>query len=240
MRDGKFQLEVSAHGYHTRDVGMLDAETLPATLDVVMQRAPIVRGRVTANGQPIAGARMQLVADHPAGTETVSGFRCRYIAYHSTYHSTSAPVTDAEGRFSMDCDETHAFWLRATADGWAAGEVGPIDAAASEGAIELDVELTKGGAIEGRVLLPDGADGEGTIVALNHGDGNPRTLRAGAKGVFRVDGLTPGSWQVLSAQLEIDPARTMFSSVSAEQPIEWSCTVAPGKTTHFDLDLTRR
>lgn len=236
VQDGQFQLEVSAPGFHTRDLGALDAATLPATLDVVMLHAPVVRGRVTANGLPITGARVQLVPDRPGATETVAGFRSRYIVYHSS----AGAVTDADGRFRMDCDENHGFWLRVTADGWAVGEVGPTDAAGREGEIELDVELTKGGAIEGRVILPDGADGEGAIVALNHGDGHPRTLRAGAKGVFRVDGLAPGPWQVLAAQSEIDPASTRYSSISVDAPIEWSCSVSAGKTTHFDLDLTRR
>jgi hypothetical protein len=34
-------------------------------------------------------------------------------------------------------------------------------------------------------------------------DGQPRTIRAGPKGAFRVDGLAPGSWQVLSVPEEI-------------------------------------
>ncbi len=75
---------------------------------------------------------------------------------------------------------------------------------------------------------------------MNHGDGAPRTLRAGAKGAFRVEGLAPGDWQVLAVETEIDPASTRYTSVTTETPIEWSCTVVAGKTTRFDLDRARR
>jgi hypothetical protein len=235
LPDGDFRLEVAAKGFRTRELGSMTAANLPATLDVVLQHAPLVHGRVLAAGVPVAGARVCLVRDYPNGEGTVSGLRCRYTVHHD-----EGTPTDAEGRFQLDCDEDHGFWLRATAEGWAPGEVGPVDAAQRGADIELDVELTRGGVIEGRVLLPDGRDGEGTIVALNHGDGFPRTLRAGATGAFRVEGLTPGDWQVLAVESEIDPARTRYSSVSSETPIEWSCHVDAGKTTHFDLDLTRR
>lgn len=70
---------------------------------------------------------------------------------------------------------------------------------------------------------------------------SPRTVHAGPHGAFRVDGLEPGSWQVLAVEKEIDPMSTTYSSLPPDAPpIEWSCTVAVGKTTRFDVDLTRR
>jgi RNA polymerase sigma-70 factor (ECF subfamily) len=235
LPDGEFRLTVAAKGFRTRELGSMTAANVPAILDVVLKRAPVVHGRVLAAGAPVAGARVCLVQDYPDADVTVSDYRCRYMLMHGDVGT----LTDAEGRFQLDADVDHGFWLRATAVGWAPGEEGPIDAEKSGSDIELDVQLTKGGAIEGRVLLPDGRDGEGTIVALNHGDGSPRTLRAGAKGVFRAEGLSPGDWQVLAVESEIDPAVTKYSSVPTATPIEWSCYVDAGKTTRFDLDLTR-
>jgi hypothetical protein len=90
------------------------------------------------------------------------------------------------------------------------------------------------------VLLPDGRDGEGAIVAINHGDGEPRSRRADAKGYFRFDGLAPGRWQVLSRDTELDPSRHTFSGTSESTPLVWNCEVTAGRTTVFDLDLTAR
>jgi RNA polymerase sigma-70 factor (ECF subfamily) len=233
--DGAFHLTVAAHGYRSTNLGPLDAATLPATLDVVLQRAPVVRGRVIANGAPVAGARVHLLHDYADATGTVSGYRFRYMV---SQHELGT-LSDAEGRFQLDCDEARGYWLRATAEGWAPGEVGPRDGAQLGAENEIDIELTKGGAIEGHVLLPDGRNAEGTILAINHGDGSPRTLRAGPKGSFHVDGLTPGRWQVLPAQSEIDPLSTMYSSVKTDAPIEWSCEVSAGRTTRYDVDLTK-
>jgi hypothetical protein len=148
-------------------------------------------------------------------------------------------TTDGEGRYQLDCDVDHGFWLCVTKDGWAPAAVGPIDAAQLDAVATFDIELTHGGAIEGRVLLPEGRDGEGTIIALNHGDGFPRTLRAVKDGVFRVDELAPGTWQVLHAKKEINPDRYMYASDDFNAPIEWSCELRAGDTTHFDLDLTK-
>jgi hypothetical protein len=116
------------------------------------------------------------------------------------------------------------------------GELGPLDPLAER---ELRVELTLGGAIEGRVLLPDGADGAGIVVGINHGDGHGRTLRAGLDGRFRFEHLAPGAWQVLRRENELDPNMISISTSDERPEIEWSCTVEAGRTTHHDLDLTR-
>ncbi|HTF88066.1 MAG TPA: hypothetical protein VK843_06620, partial [Planctomycetota bacterium] len=93
---------------------------------------------------------------------------------------------------------------------------------------------------EGRVLLADGKDAEGAIVSFNHGDGFPKTLRAGKGGVFRIDGLTTGKWQVHSAKNEISSDRTEYANAATDARMEWDCEVQAGVTIHFDLDLTKQ
>ena len=242
-----FMLMVVASGFKQSRLGrpreMLDPMHLPSELVIVLQRAKLLRGRVTAEGAPVAGARVHITTDHPEGWNTVNGYRSRYIAYPWMHVEV---FTDADGRYQLDCetksgyDVDKGFWLRAMAEGWAATEVGPVAAAQLEPITVFDIELTRGGSIEGRVLLPDGRDGEGSIVALNHGDGFPMTIRAGKDGAFRMDGLTVGKWQVLPATGEIDPDRLAFNGEKFDGPIEWSCEVSAGVTTHFDLDLTKQ
>lgn len=124
-----------------------------------------------------------------------------------------------------------------TAEGLAPGEIGPLDATGLTESEDFELVLTAGGAIEGRVLLAGGRDPEGTIVAINHGDGAPRTMCAGPQGAFRFEGLAAGEWQVLASDVEQDDSRTTHSSLREAEPIEWSCEVFPGRTTRHDLDL---
>ena len=242
-----FILAVSASGFRQSRLGrpreLLDPKHLPADLVVVLQRAKLLRGRVTAEGAPVAGARVHITTDHPEAQSTVNGYRSRYIVFPRV---DVGVLTDADGRYQLDCevnsgyDVDKGFWLRVMAEGWAAAEVGPVAAAEIEPIAVFDIELTRGGSIQGRVILPDGRDGEGSIIALNHGDGFPMTIRAGKNGVFRVDGLTLGKWQVLPALGEIDPDRTAYNGAEFDGPIEWSCEVSAGRTTHFDVDLTSK
>lgn len=234
--DDEFRLTVSARRFRPARLGPWTPATLPNPLEVVLQRAPIVRGRVVADGKPVAGASISLLSHDRDANGTVNGFRCFYM--HDMDRSNQH--AGADGSFELDANFRDAFWIRAEMHGWTCGEVGPIELAQLTEDASFEVELTRGGAIEGRVLLPDGRDGAGTIVALNHGDGAPRSLRAGPQGVFRVDGLAPGHWQVLARDEEIDPGTTSYGSIRAAGPIAWSCEVAAGRTTRFDLDLTAK
>jgi len=234
LPDASFELEVDARGYFGRELGPFDPAALAAVLEVSLRRAPFVRGRVVAEGRAVAGARVELRGDDPDALGTVDGFRC--VMDSMGVEGTS----DADGRFDLACDLEGAFWIRAAAGGFAPSAIGPIDPSRLAANQDFELELTAGGAIEGYVLLPDGADAEGVIVAVNHGDGAPRTLRAGPNGFFRFEGLASGSWQVLARERELDPRSRTYSSLDEAGPIEWSCEVAPHETTRHDLDLRPR
>ncbi|MEO6710004.1 MAG: sigma factor-like helix-turn-helix DNA-binding protein, partial [Planctomycetota bacterium] len=235
--EDEFTLRVSAPRFRSEIRRKLVGASMPALLEIRMRRAPLVHGRVLADGAPVAGVLVRFASDDSDATSTIDDFRFRYLAREGWGPSTKS---DAQGRFQLNCDVDGKFWLRAIAAGWAPAELGPIDVAQLRADVDLDLTLTKGGVIEGRVLLPDGQDGEGTIVAINHGDGEPVTRRADSKGFFRFEGLTPGPWQVLAREVELDPSRHSYASTKEGKPIEWSCEVSAGRTTRHDLDLTRK
>jgi hypothetical protein len=88
--------------------------------------------------------------------------------------------------------------------------------------------------------MPSGREAAGTIVAINRGDGEPRTQLVGHDGQFRFEHLTPGAWEVRRTNQEsIHPQN--YGMVSSEgrpdRQIEPSCHVIEGETTYFDLDL---
>jgi RNA polymerase sigma-70 factor (ECF subfamily) len=225
-----FQLSVQRDGYLPAEFPELRPERVGARLDVLLERAPLLTGRVLAAGAPVTNARVRL---HHAvsGTMLRNGFACLFLP-----KASSETTTDADGRFALASDVLTPVFLCAASPNWATTRLGPLDPAAAG---ELTLELAATGAIEGRVLLPDGADGEGVVVGINHGDGLARTLRAGPEGRFRFEHLAPGPWQVLRCAAELDPRSSTVSTLDDEQRIEWSCTVEPGRTTRFDLNLTR-
>ena len=102
----------------------------------------------------------------------------------------------------------------------------------------IEIELTLGGAIEGRARAKDGTPVVGAIVGISCGDGHPRTMLAGHDGVFRFEGLSVGPWLVMQCDEEIGDS-TSVGSNSKHPKIDWSCTVSAGRTTYFDLTLKR-
>ncbi|HEX6885028.1 MAG TPA: sigma-70 family RNA polymerase sigma factor [Planctomycetota bacterium] len=226
-----FQLVVEADGYQPATFESLRPESVGARLEVVLTRAPRLAGRVVADGKPVAGARVTLHRAVVADSYWRDGFYCLYRP-----EAADQATSDADGRFTLTCKQPGPVWVRATSAGWTAADLGPLQ---PDAAGELRIELTGGGSIEGRVLLPDGADAEGVVVGISRGDGHPRTLRAGPEGRFRFDHLVPGRWQVQRCESELDPSTVTTMSDSTPVEIEWSCTVEPGRVTRFDLDLTR-
>jgi hypothetical protein len=89
-------------------------------------------------------------------------------------------------------------------------------------------------------LVAPGRDPAGLIVALNRGDGYPRTVRSDAEGRFGFEGLTPGPWQLSRGNMEFNPQGGGTGYSMTEEPVVLSAdvTIVDGETTHRDLDLS--
>ncbi|MFQ5653475.1 MAG: carboxypeptidase-like regulatory domain-containing protein [Planctomycetota bacterium] len=127
--------------------------------------------------------------------------------------------------------------MRAELEGYAPTEWGPFRIGADLRTQPIELRLGRGGTIEGRVVLPAGADPTGTIVAVHRGDGHARTKRVGADGAYRFDTLTPGSWLIEKRDQDIlyQYTRTSPAPSSFEQEVTWNCKVVEGRTTYHDL-----
>ena len=218
-------LQVGAPGFRTRELGPFSADDAPDSLEAVLLPLPTIRGRVLADGRPMAGVRVGLHVAIPHGLR-VNGLRC-VLQPSPDFEARTAE----DGTFVLNCEGSEEAWVRAEADGWALADLGPL----LPGAEPVELHLTHGGAIEGHVRLADGANPEGTILAINHGDGRGRTMRAGPNGHYRFEGLAPGPWQVRRVESEIRPETTYSTSDRSRDPIEWDCRVVAGETTVFDV-----
>ena len=228
-----FLVRVDAPGFRLAEEGPFDPAAPPARLSFELEPEPGVRGRVVAYGEPVRGARVQLYATHP-------GARIEHQGYPSLVdpHPLRETTSDDEGRFVLSVRESGSLVVRAEAPGLAPGDLGPLAVEPRTGVAGLELVLSRGGALEGRVLMPPGRDAAGVIVALNRGDGHPRTVRSGADGSFRFAGLTPGPWHLSRGEVEVREGRgaTAFSG-GGRAVIPFDCEVRDGETSVRDLDL---
>jgi len=243
VRSERFDMLVYARGGELLALGPLDLREIGEQLECTVITPPAVRGRVHAQGRPLQGASIEVMG-MPAtgGLRTAEEMPC--LVDPSPLDRTT---TDASGRFSVFCDlsalagiwygrksalEDGAFRLRAAADGFAPAfiEVRPDEEA-------LDIELTPGGSITGRVLTDPGTNPAGTIVGVTNGDGHPRSTRCTEDGRFLLENLTPGPWYVMRLDEDIRKGVTGSVRVTGEERFPTSCVVVEGEETHYDLDL---
>lgn len=225
---------VDARGFAPSQQGPFSPEAPPRTLEFELSSEPGVRGRVLADGEPVSGARVALHRSNASERIEHFGYAC--LAAPKVEDETTA---DADGRFVLRMRKRGTYVVRAEAEGRAAADVGPLELAPETGLVDLELDLRRGGALEGRVLVAAGRDPAGVIVAVNRGDAYPRTVRSDAEGRFRFERLTAGPWHLLRGKLEVNPlgGGTAYSVAKTPTVIPFNCTIREGETTFQDLDL---
>jgi hypothetical protein len=179
----------------------------------------------------VAGA---LVTLHrvPEHVRTYNGFPLRMEQY-AAMESRSRD----DGTFLVSVEEAGRFFARAEAEGHAAAEVGPL-ALDPKTATEQVFSLGPGGSIAVQVRSIEARGTAGVLVAVSRGDGGAFTRRTDGDGRVAFERLTPGRWQVVLAEQEIDPRQgVMRDSTEALREVPWNCEVLAGETTRVDLWL---
>lgn len=233
----RFLLRVEARGFQLAELGPFEPENAPSELACTLVPRPGVHGRVLADGRPVAGAKLELHA-------LAGGHYIERNGFLTRLHPDAAEraVSAEDGSFALDPGAPDDYALLCDAPGFATSEIALGRVELATGLADVLVALDRGGAIEGRVLVPPGEDPAGVIVAFDRHDARARTLRADRDGRYRLDGLTPGAWYVARGTKELladDDEQTFgeFAPGGVDYPV--SCTVVLGETTVFDLDLRR-
>jgi len=234
----EFRLGFLAPGFRPSQLGTFEPDALPQPLALKLVPLASVRGVVTADGRPVEGARVELLrAVDDDAIADVHGFRAR------SGRTDRFATTASDGSFAIPIEGERRVFVRAAKSGRAAGDAGPFEFD-DRGVEGIEIRLGRGGAIEGRVLVPEDASPAGIVVGISRGDGFPDTRRVHEDGLFRFDRLTPGSYELREVEREIDPADSSWSSAKRESTAgelrvdpEYPCEVHEGETTRFDLDL---
>lgn len=229
----EYLLRVGCDGFESRYVGPFQPQGTPEEVLVTLVREPVLRGVVLAEGKPVAGAEVRLEYTFGEGHRSVNkGFTSRFFG------SQEKVMTDSEGRFAAPLaePEDRSWSLLVQAEGYASSEylVGQVGDVSGEP--EITIHLTRGGALEGRVVAGSTRDLGGIIVGCSREDGFPKFTRTDANGFYRFEHLTPGPW-VLEDRERMPEGGRIGIVRSEEMPFEPNVQIREGETTTFDLDV---
>ncbi|MEE8467228.1 MAG: carboxypeptidase-like regulatory domain-containing protein, partial [Planctomycetota bacterium] len=227
-----FRVVVTVPGYAEGVQGPFDPESPPAELDFSLEALAGIGGRVVYGGEPVAGARVELRWYAGPGSEISSmGFRMRMLA-----HARMATTTDDEGRFRLAADRSDEYVLLVNAESFARAEWGQVQIDPHIPVEGVEIEIVRGGSIEGRVIPPAGREAVGLLVSVSRGDCDVRFERTDEGGHFRFDDLTPGGWNVAYRVREAQWSAHYGPGSDAWEP-RWDCLVLDGSATRYDIDL---
>ena len=208
----------------------------PDEIVIELDRMASLQGTVLEGGRAVQGAKVEL---RPApGPNTVYesyGFELRMDAF-----AEASTTSDVDGRFTLATGRKADYFLVVTKTGLATAEAGPITLGPTIAHEPVTIEMTKGGSIRGRLLVPDGEANHGRLIALSRLDGSPRVVRTNERGEFEASGLAPGGWLVETRDQEVRRSVSVSMRDEHGPPPIWHCQVLDGQTTTFDLDLRSR
>lgn len=202
------------HPDHVRSVRDLEVTGTSHRLDFRLEAGLSVSGRVVGTaGEPVDGALVWL---RPAGGR---GFFSRRLS----------ATTGEDGAFTVRGVEPGRYRLSARDDGAATAELEePVEVVGSP-VQGLVLRFEPGAAVVGRVLGAELDDLSRLVVmaAPLDGGGTPARGNVDYEGRFRVEGVTPGTWMVMTLLGQGEPMAT--------EQVE----VEPGQSeVHVDLDVT--
>ncbi len=202
-----------------------------------------VSGVVTSGGQPMPGAHVELAQ---RDLDLVDGLLGR--EWNGLYRAleSNCIVADDQGRFHMINDYPHIkYHVIAWADGFAPGIVGPV----THGQTDIQVSLSQGGALRGRIRLPSDMDASGISLRAYRSDslrdrhcqvGREFRTQADANGDFFFEHLQPGAWLV---SVELVSSRVQELGWSEEdgeacRETPFVFAIGEGALTSGDLELS--
>lgn len=243
LHPGAATLEIRApgHGSLRRSVDLQAG----AELDLGELRLPAgvsIRGRVLdADQRPVAGARISRDLPGMLNNPALKMMMGRLQA-----------TSDEQGRYEMQDLPPGRYRFRAEHQDFAAGRSKLVKLAAGEASEDLDIELRRGGRIEGSLLLPAMRDGSGYLItAQDQRSGVSKTCGVRADGSFVIDPIDAGRYEVTAMhQGLIQEFQNLDAGTLSGQPdiggmirkaqrftARADCRVRDGETSKVEIDV---
>ncbi|QDV06582.1 Cna protein B-type domain protein [Planctomycetes bacterium Poly30] len=198
-------------------------------LEIVALRSCTISGTVVdPDGNPASGVRVGQFSDEPVWRAALSGT------------SFPEPTTSQEdGTYKLLGVVPGQVKLQATSNEFAPAVTEELTAAPG-GLLEgVTLRMSRGGTIEGVCFDSEGKTASGRLVTIQSMSMDlMRTLSTDADGTFRQTGLTPGRYQVVAIDMEMDSSKDADASgfASMMENMEMAmATVEEGATEYLFL-----
>ncbi|MEM1452920.1 MAG: carboxypeptidase-like regulatory domain-containing protein [Planctomycetota bacterium] len=213
---------VRAEGYPTVTGTVRHARKSTPVQKIRLRRGSTVVGRAVRNGEPIGGVDVRI---EQGQLMDVGRPQPLFVPMHGT-HLNGA--TDAAGQFEFAGLRRSRYRLTLSPGGGPAVFV-DIERTPKRGEmLDLgDVELVRGGTIDGVVMLPSGSDLEGISIRLDEWGDGPTAITDG-DGRFAFDGVLAGEHRLL----------VLGEREGIGRGAAGTAIVVDGETTSVELDLT--
>jgi hypothetical protein len=236
-----FTVEVSAPGFKKERLGPLEPPSPGEELRLTLQPGQSLRGRVLHLGRPVGGALLDL-APTPSPGEPSEASGCSpqdhpFLAHGSVELGGNDGTSDTAGAFVLTIHSKGWHGLRVEAEGFPLTVFGPFELAPEAGVEGLELELERGGVLEGFVREAPGNEPIERLVAVSNGWGFARTAPVDERGAYRIEDLAPGPYQVRPCLPPAASLQMLERTQAKTLAIEWDCSIRAGETTRFDLDL---
>ena len=227
-------LEVRAPGFRTLDREGVGPQEGGGELTLVLERLPLVRGRVTADGEPVVQAEVRLVARMKDTQLAWTGERLSRYAWWAGRTTETGP----DGWYELTAPERGTWALRVRSEGHAdeVVELGPFEALGDVGAsLPVDVRLRAPGRVVGVARDADGRPLAGLRVIAARAEHEGKVVRTRRDGGYELRGLAPGSWSVRLMDPKLRRTGNTWATVEPDWTFPSDCVVVSGETTTLDL-----
>lgn len=233
LPDVSFFVNVQAQGFTPHEIGPFEPESFRGPLELTITPSLGIRGLIRAAGTPVANADVK--AYGAMGNGEAVKILDEFHSKLGTYPQGVAE-SNAEGEFHLFLGESAFVYLQIQLPGYAVEVVGPLAYEPTEGISGVQVELKKGGTIQGQVRLADNADPNGQPVAIESLGHWPRMTRANADGFYQFEHVPAGDWYVRLTEHDaaIDFGTPAYVSTEGEAPTP-NCFVTEGEITNHDI-----
>ena len=228
----RFYVSANKPGFEVGRSQPIEPQGAPEELELVLEPEPVIAGRVTHNGKPVADARIEVL-------ERIDGFFPRQFGFTQRLFPNAGTDnrTDANGLFEVPVDEEHtSVSLLVTAEGFATSEL-QLELVAGEGLEGVEVEMLVGGIVTGRLIPPAGEDPSKLFVAASRGDNKPVWVRPDADGSYEICLMTPGPWRVEGRDEEPSGEILSVANRPEDKEFNWNVDVVDGESVVFDVDM---
>ncbi|MFT5051557.1 MAG: hypothetical protein ACI8QZ_002976 [Chlamydiales bacterium] len=196
MLEGSWHVSAIAEGYRSLEPTMIElpADTEHEPLVVVVTRTATFAGHVVGpDGERVAGATVAVDTGKP-----------NWMAQISRSLTLPKAISEEDGSFILEGVPPGAVALFASAEGFARGASVSMDVAPGERVDDLELRMILGGRLTGEVYDEKGELAPGMMVMANSMSMNQNITSTDANGHFELNGMDPGSYQVIAMDRSAD------------------------------------